>query len=264
MKFINRILTYVFLSCLLLACSPSDHNQIRIGTVSGPETELVETAREVLKKEHISLQIVEFTDYTLPNTALYDGSIDINMFQHLPYLEVENKARGYDLVPIGKTFVYPMGLYSKKYKRLIDIPNESIVAIPNDPTNEARALLLLHAAGLITINTNNILSLTPREVKSNPKSLQFKELDAAQLTRTLSDVALAVINTNYAIPAGIIPKRDALFLESKDSPYANIIVAKKSNAQNPRLLEVVKALQSKAVLEKANQLFKEQAIPAWN
>ena len=246
----------------LVGCGRSD--TLKVGTISGPETELMETAKDVLKSKYdMPLDIVEFSDYSLPNTALQDGAIDANMFQHQPYLDAENKARGYDLITVAKTFIYPMGLYSQKIKSLDALPNKAIVAIPNDPTNEARALLLLQQAGLIKLKNNDLSALTPDAVSSNPKQLQFRELDAAQLPRTLEDVTLAAINTNYAIPAGLIPKRDAIVLESKDSPYANILVVRNKDRDNPKIKKLILALQSDQVKNKAKTLFKDQAIIAW-
>lgn len=262
MKNFYKILCAIIISVCIIACSKSD--TLKVGTIAGPETELMETAKSVMEKEYQTpLKIVEFSDYSLPNTALNDGAIDANMFQHLPYLQAEKKARGYKLEVIAKTFIYPMGLYSKKIGSLRALKQKDIVAIPNDPTNEARALLLFEKAGLITLKHHQLANLTPNAIATNPKDLQFKELDAAQLPRTLEDVAVAAINTNYAIPAGLIPKRDALYLESKDSPYANIIVVRAKDRNNPKIEKLVKAFQSEAVQAKARALFKDQAIVAW-
>ena len=207
--------------------------------------------------------MVEFSDYSIPNAVLADGSIDANIFQHLPYLEAANKAHGYELVPIAKTFVYPMGIYSHRMKSLKAIPSGAQVAIPNDPSNEARALLLLEKAGLITLKEGAGINATPMDVASNPHKFKFKELDAAQLPRVLPDVDLAVINTNFAVPAGLTPSNDALFLEDKDSPYANIVVVRQADKDDPKIALLIKALQSEEVLQKAKELFHDQAIVAW-
>lgn len=260
-----RVLTLLILSLFLLtACQKENSNILKIGTITGPETLLMDVAKEVAKNKYgLEIDVVEFSDYSIPNTVLADGSIDANMFQHLPYLIAANKAHGYDLVSIAKTFVYPMGIYSDRMKSLKDIPNGAKVAIPNDPSNEARALLLLEKAGLISLKEGAGINATPMDVASNPHQFSFKELDAAQLPRVLPDVDLAVINTNFAVPAGLTPSDDALFLEDKDSPYANIVVVRKADKTDPRFTQLIDALHSEEVLQKAKELFHGQAIQAW-
>ncbi|MCL5273101.1 MAG: MetQ/NlpA family ABC transporter substrate-binding protein [Gammaproteobacteria bacterium] len=258
-----RILSYLVLILSLVACSskPSP-NTLVVGTIAGPETELIEAAKEVAEKEYgLTIKIVEFNDYNLPNEALEDGSLDANVYQHLPYLKAAILAHGYNLQAIGRTFVYPMGIYSKKYKSLKEIPDNSIIAVPNDPSNEMRAFLLLEESHLITLNDATNAGLP--SIESNPKKLQFKEMDAAQLPRILPDVAAAVINTTFALPAGLNPANDALLTENKDSPYANIIVIRKDTKKRPQLDLFVKALNSEQVKAKAKKLFGDAAIPAW-
>lgn len=239
-------------------------NVIKVGTIAGPETQLMEVAKEVAKEEYgLDVEIVTFTDYNQPNEALNDGSIDANMFQHLPYLQQSIAAHGYKIVPIGKTFVYPMSIYSKRYQNLAQIPKGGVVAIPDDPSNEARALLLLQQAKLITLKDGGSPTSTPMDIVGNRYKLKIKSLDAAQLPRVLPDVAIAVINTNYAVPAGLYPNRDALFSEGKDSPYANLLVVRADETTDPNLLHLVAALHSPQVLEAAQKLFNGQAVPAW-
>lgn len=256
------------LLCLLLvtalaACSQESPNTLRVGTISGPETELMQAAKKVAQKDYdLNVKIIEFNDYNIPNIALNDGSLDANVYQHLPYLEAMIQTRGYPLIAIGKTFVFPTGIYSDHIKSLDELKQGAIVAIPNDPSNETRALLLLQAQGLITLE--KVSNPTLLNIKDNPKGLKFKEMDAAQLPRVLPDVALAVINTNFALPAGLNPKKDAIALENKDSPYANLIVVRKDTQKMAQLKLLVKALNSKPVAEKAKQLFNDQAIPAWS
>jgi D-methionine transport system substrate-binding protein len=245
----------------LFACT-NNKDSITVGTISGPETALMEVAQKVAHKKYgLTINIKTFSDYVIPNIALNDGSIDANVYQHLPYLEAAIKNRGFDLVAIGKTFIYPMGVYSKKLTNLSLIKNSAIVALPNDPSNEARALLLLQKAGLITLT--KIYDATVLDIKTNPKKLQFKTMSAAQLPRVLNDVDIAVINTNFAVASDLSPQKDSLFLENKDSPYANIIVVRRADKDNPKLKLLVKALNSKQVLDKATKLFKSQALPAW-
>lgn len=266
MKRIFFALTIIFFIGIT-GCKPSMRadNLIRVGTIAGPETELMETAKQVAKAEYdLNVEIITFNDYIQPNAALAEGSLDANMFQHKPYLDAQIKARGYDLTAVARTFVYPMGIYSKKIKALVDLPPGALVGIPNDPTNEGRALLVLQAAGLITLSPGSGLKATPQNILLNPKALVIKELDAAQLPRTLEDVTIAVINTNYAIPAGLTPTQDALYVESSDSPYANLLVVKTKDIDDQDVKHLIEALQSQAVLDKANTLFPGGgAVPAW-
>ncbi|HHF7348056.1 TPA: MetQ/NlpA family ABC transporter substrate-binding protein [Legionella feeleii] len=257
-----RFFSILVLLVSLVACHKPSPNTLTIGTIAGPETDLVETAKEVAEQKYgLTIKIVEFNDYNLPNEALQDGSLDANVYQHLPYLQAANKAHGYDLEAIGKTFVYPTGIYSKKIKKLNQLPDKATIAIPNDPSNEARALLLLQKAGLITLKKTDLASVS--DITSNPKHLAIKELDAAQLPRILDDVDAAVINTTFAIPAGLSPSRDAIYVEGKDSPYANLIVIRRDSPKKAQLEEFVKAMNSKEVKNKAQELFGDAAIPAW-
>jgi len=269
MKTLKNFLILAFTTLLLglSACQNQDasNKTIKVGTISGPETALMEVAKQVAKKQYdLNIKIIQFSDYALPNIALNDGSIDANVFQHQPYLDETIAARNFDLVTIGKTFIYPMGIYSKKYQDLDKLPAGSTVGIPNDPSNEARALLLLQKAGLIILKPQVSSNATRLDVITNPKQLKFKELTAAQLPRALDDVDLAVINTNFAVPAGLSPNRDALYKEGSDSLYANIIAVRASDANKPELKALVEALNSKPVLDKAKQLFNGQALPAWD
>ena len=215
------------------------------------------------EKYKLNIIIVEFNDYPLPNQALADGSIDANLFQHQPYLDAAVKAKQFPITAIGKMFIYPMGVYSSKWKDLDHLNDKAIVAIPNDPANETRALLLLQQGGLIKLRPHSSDIATVQDIAKNPKHLQFKELDAAQLPRILPDVDLAVINTNYALLAGLSPSENALLKEAASSPYANIVVVRSAEKDAPKFQRLLEALHSEPVLEKAKALFKNQAIPAW-
>lgn len=257
-----RYLTCFILLLSLAACDKPSPNTLSIGTIAGPETQLIETAKQIAEKKYgLKINIVEFNDYNLPNEALEDHSLDANVYQHLPYLKTAIKAHGYNLQAIGRTFVYPMGVYSKKIKTLAQLPNKAIIALPNDPSNEMRALLLLEKAGLIQLKKSGGSGL--QDIESNPKQLEFKEMDAAQLPRVLPDVDLAVINTTFALPAGLSPSKDALLAEGPDSPYANIIVIRRDTLKRHQLELFVNALNSKEVKDKAQVLFGDAAIPAW-
>lgn len=259
-----RFFSLLFLFLSLSACHKPTPNTLTIGTIAGPETDLVETAKEVAQKQYgLTIKIVEFNDYNLPNEALQDGSLDANVYQHLPYLEAAMKGHGYDLEVIGKTFVYPTAVYSTKIKSLDKLADNSTIAIPNDPSNEARALRLLQKAGLISLKSADINIASTADIADNPKHLIIKALDAAQLPRILADVDAAVINTTFAIPAGLSPSHDAIYLEGKDSPYANLIVARRNSNKKTQLDEFVKALNSQEVQDKAKELFGDAAISAW-
>lgn len=258
MRFLNLFL----LIFSLVACNKPSPNTLIIGTIAGPETDLVATAKEIAKnKYNLDVKIVEFNDYNLPNEALQDGSLDANVYQHLPYLQEVIKAHGYNLQAIGKTFVYPTGIYSDKIKHLDQIKDGATIAIPNDPSNETRALLLLEKAGLISLKETKTATIA--DISDNPKNLKIKELDAAQLPRILADVDAAVINTTFAVPAGLSPSHDAIYVEDKDSPYANLIVIRGDSTKKPQLELFVKAMNSPEVSDKAKTLFGDAAIPAW-
>lgn len=259
-----RLLLILSLFMLAACKKENDTNIIKVGTISGPETALMEVAKEVAKKDYnITVKIVPFTDYVLPNQALAEGSIDANMFQHKPYLDKTIDAKKYELTVIGKTFIYPMGIYTIKHKRLHDIPEKSVVAIPNDPSNEARALLLLQKAGLIELKNSGNTDSTLSSITSNPKNLVFKEIDAAQLPRVLPDVDLAVINTNYAILANLVLSRDSIYDEDITSLYANVVVVNTKDKDREEFKKLMLSLHSPEVVEKAKELFKGQAIKAW-
>ncbi|MFU8798235.1 MAG: MetQ/NlpA family ABC transporter substrate-binding protein, partial [Gammaproteobacteria bacterium] len=207
---------------------------------------------------------VTFNDYYMPNVALNDQSIDANAFLHQPFLEQIILKSSFDIIPFGKTFIYPMGIYSKKYKSLQDVPNGVTVAIPNDPSNQARALLLLEKAGLITLQRNVNIFATPMDIEQNPKNIIIKPMDAALIARIYNSVDLAAINTTFALPMQLLPHRDGLVAEGPESFYANIIAIRSDDKRNPDLEKLVRAFQSKEVIKKAEKLFQGQAIPAWD
>lgn len=253
--------------CLgLVACHAKQRssNEIVVGTITGPETQLMEVAKKVAKQKYdLDVRIITFEDYVMPNRALAEGELDANMFQHQPYLDVVIEKKAYPFITIGKMYIYPMGMYSQKFQTLDKIPQKATIGIPNDPSNQARALRLLAKANLIQIPNKDDLSLTPKTILANPKNLQFKEVPAAQLPRLLPELDAAIINTNYAIPAGLTPSKDAIFLEDKDSPYANIVVIRTEDKDNPKFQQFMEALHSAEVQSEAKNLFQDQAIPAW-
>lgn len=225
----------------------SKSNVLAVGATPVPHAELLNLIKDDLAAEGIELKVVEFTDYVTPNMALDAGDIDANFFQHLPYLESFITERNLSLASAFGVHVEPLGLYSASMKNISELKNGASIAIPNDPTNEGRALLLLQAKGLIKLSASAGLEGTPRDITENPRGLRFRELDAAQLPRSLGDVDAAVINGNYAMEAGFNPVRDALILEGAESPYVNIMAVKKGNENDPRIAALKKALCSQKV-----------------
>ena len=236
---------------------------LKVGVTAGPHAQILEIVKKVAERDGLKLQIVEFNDYVQPNAALANGDLDINSYQHQPYLDNTVKDRGYKLVSIAQTVTFPIGLYSKKVKTLDQIPAGGRIAIPNDPTNGGRALLLLADKGLIKLKPEAGLKATPIDVIDNPKKLKIIELDAAQLPRALDEVDAAAVNTNYALPAGLVPTRDAIALEDPRSPYANVIAVRAQDKDNPAYKKFVKAYHSDEVKQFIAKEFKGSLIPAW-
>lgn len=237
---------------------------LRLGVIAGAEEQVAEVAAKVAKEQYdLDVELVAFSDYVTPNVALSDGSLDINAFQHQPYLDKQIEDRNYELVAVGKTFVYPIAAYSKVIKSLDELEDGAKVAVPNDPTNLGRTLLLLEQQGLIEVNPEAGLAATPLDITANPKQLKIIELEAPQLPRSLDDVTFAVINTTYASQIDLLPGRDSLFVEDKDSPYTNLIVARKDNQDDERVQTFVKAYQSEEVYEAALELFKGGVVKGW-
>jgi D-methionine transport system substrate-binding protein len=219
---------------------------LSVGATPVPHAELLNLIKSDLAAKGITLKVVEFTDYVRPNVAVITGELDANFFQHIPYL-ASNEEWSAKLVSAFGVHVEPFGVYSVKHKNINDLPNGATIAIPNDPSNGGRALLLLQAKGLITLKAGVGLTATSRDITSNPKNLRFRELEAAQLPRSLQDVDAAAINGNYALEAGLNPVKDSLIIEGADSPYVNIIVVQKGKENDPRIVALKSALLSKKV-----------------
>lgn len=241
------ILSVVSVFAQAAAETQSSTTKIVVGATPEPHAALLSLVVDDLAAQGITLEIKEFTDYVTPNDAVEYGEIDANYFQHIPYLESFNTEHGYHLVNAGGIHVEPIALYSSKYSSLSDIPNGAVIAIPNDPTNEGRALLLLQSAGLIKLRADAGLEAIPLDITENPKNFKFSEIEAATLPRVLSDVDAAIINGNYAIPAGLVATRDGLFVEGADSPYVNVIAVKEGNENNPAIKALIEALKSDEV-----------------
>ncbi|WP_311514999.1 MetQ/NlpA family ABC transporter substrate-binding protein [Oligella urethralis] len=238
-------------------------DKLSIAVTPVPHAEILEHIKPALKEAGVDLDIKVFTDYVQPNQQVADGQIDANFFQHKPYLDSFNKERGTDLVSVGLVHVEPFGAYSKKIDNIENLKEGARVAIPNDPSNGARALLLLEKNGLIKLKDPENLLATSRDVSENPKQLKFTELEAATLARVLDDVDLALINTNYAIEAGLNPLEDALIIEGSESPYANLVAVKAGNEKDGRVEKLLKALQSEDVKKFIADKYKGAVVPAF-
>ena len=219
---------------------------LSVGATPVPHAELLNLIKDDMAAQGITLKVVEFTDYVQPNMAVLSGELDANFFQHIPYLE-SNEEWSSKLVSAFGVHVEPFGLYSAKYKSVNDLPNGASIAIPNDPSNGGRSLLLLQSNGLLTLRSGVGLTATPRDIVDNPKNFRFQELEAAQLPRSLQDVDAATINGNYALEAGFNPLKDSLIIEGADSPYVNIIVVQKGKENDPRIAALRRALLSQKV-----------------
>lgn len=245
--------------------SDASSTVIRVGASPSPHAEILEFAKDQLAAKGYELDIVEFTDYVMPNVALYEGDLDANFFQHTPYLDNYNEQNSTDLVSACKVHFEPMGLYSEILTSVSDVAKGSKVGVPNDPTNEARALNLLEAQGLISLREGAGLNATPLDIDENPLNLEFVELEAAQLPRNLSEFAIAAINGNYAIEAGILDK--VIVNEAADSEsaqeYANILAVRNGELETDKTKALVEALTSDETREFINTQYEDQFIPVF-
>ena len=276
-KFTALVLSLCLLVCLAASCGKKKEDKvsgssevkkpvtIKVGASVTPHAEILGVAKELLAKEGYTLEIVEFNDYVLPNTSVEDGELDANYFQHRKYLADFNEENGTHLVEVVPVHYEPFGIYAGKTKSLEELADGAKIAVPNDGTNEGRALLLLEAQGLIKLKENVGFTATKLDIVENPKNLEIQELDAAQLVRALSDVDLAVINGNYAIQGGLNAGKDALAVEDKDSEatqtYANVLAVKEGHEKDAGILALAKALQSEEVKKFIEENYDGAVIP---
>ncbi|STZ07819.1 28 kDa outer membrane protein [Moraxella caprae] len=246
------------------ACPAGDPNKIKVGVMSGPEHKVAEVAAKVAQEKYgLVVEYVEFNDYALPNTAVSKCDLDANAMQHKPYLDKDSQEKKLDnLVIVGNTFVYPLAGYAKKIKSISELKDGAIVAVPNDPSNLARALILLEKQGLIKLKDNTNLFSTSLDIVENPKQLKIKEVDTSIAARALDDVDLAVVNNTYAGQVGLTAN-DGVFIEDKDSPYVNIIVARADNKDSDAIKNFVQAYQSDEVEAEAKNQFKDGVVKGW-
>ncbi|GAA0477224.1 lipoprotein NlpA [Tatumella punctata] len=253
---------------LLTACDKTseDSNHIRVGVINGAEQDVAEVAKQVaLKKYGLHVDLVGFSGSLLPNDPTANKELDANVFQHRPFLAEDNQARGYHLVAVANTFVFPMAGYSRKIHNVSELKSGDTIAIPNDPTNLGRALLLLQKEKLITLRSGTGLLPTAADITSNPLRLNIMQLEGAQLPRVLDDpkVTVAIISTTYLQQTGLSPVRDGIFIEDKNSPYVNVIVTREDNKDAPNVKKFIQAYQSPEVAAAANIIFNGGAVKGW-
>ena len=252
-------------SLLILSGCTKDKqaNVLKVGVISGPEAELMYIAAQEAEQKGLKVKVIEFQDYMTPNIALDNGSIDVHAYHTRHYMENIVQTRGSRLVELGKTFIYPMAGYSKKIKTLGDLKQRSTIAVPNDPSNGGRALLLLHHQGVIKLKDPKNRTSTPKDIESTIKEVRVIAMDAAQLPRALQDVDIAVINSTYALGAKLDPIKDGLFSDKTDDFYANTVVTLQKKQDDPRITQLIESYHSNAVIKKARELFGKSAIPTW-
>ncbi len=270
LKGLGLATTLLLSAVLLSSCSSSssstdDENaKLTVGASPVPHAEILRVVEDDLLEQGIELEIVEFSDYALVNPATVDGSLDANFFQHGPYLETYNNEHSQNLVSVGPVHIEPLGIYSQSISSLDELKEEDKVSIPSDPTNETRALELLEENEIITLDKEGKEHLTPIDIEENPLNLEFIELDSAQLPRTISEVAISVINTNYALEGGFDPVNDAIAIEDGEtSPYSNVLVVNEGNENNEEILALYDALTSEEVKTFINENYGGAVIPAF-
>ncbi|AWX54037.1 ABC transporter substrate-binding protein [Brevibacillus brevis] len=236
---------------------------LKVGASPVPHAAILKFVQPKLKEQGVNLEIKEFTDYVQPNVQVNEKQLDANFFQHKPYLEDFNKGQNMNLEPVVAVHIEPFGAYSKKVKSVDELADGATIALPNDPTNSGRALALLEKNGVIKLKEGAGISGTVKDVVENKKNLKFKEVEAAMLPRVLEEVDLALINTNYALEAKLVPTKDALFIEDKDTPYANFLVARPDNKDSEAIQKLAKALNSPEVKKFIEDEYKGAIVPAF-
>ncbi|MBE3553918.1 MAG: MetQ/NlpA family ABC transporter substrate-binding protein [Thermicanus sp.] len=271
MKKIVFFLTAIFLMISLTACGGTGGNGgnvLKVGATPVPHAEILnDVVKPELAKQGITLEVVTFQDYQLPNTQLAEKQLDANYFQHLPFLETTNKEKGYTLVPVAGVHIEPVGVYSnkeKKYTSIDQVPDGATIAVTNDPSNLGRFLALLEKNGLIKLKEGVGTNGTLQDIAENPKNYKFLSMDPPLLPRAIEDpkVDIAVINTNFALQAGLNPLKDALILEDKDSPYVNILVTRTDNKDDPKIKKLAEVLTSDAIKNYIEEKYKGAIVPA--
>ena len=259
----KKLITAAVAALSLAAAGTAAAEKLSVAATAVPHAEILNLIKPELAKQGVELEVKVFTDYVQPNVQVAEKRLDANFFQHKPYLNEFNKGKGTHLVPVVAVHVEPFGAYSTKHKTLAALPEGGTVALPNDPTNGGRALLLLDKAGVIKLKDKSNILATTKDIAENPKKLKFREIEAATLPRILPQVDLALINTNYALEAKLNPGKDALAIEGAESPYANWLVTRDDNQNAPAVKKLAAALQSDAVKRSIQTQYKGAVVPAF-
>ncbi len=258
-------ITVLASSALLTACS--DNNEptaLKVGAMAGPEAEVVAIAKSIAKQKYnLDVEVITFTDYVSPNRALAEGSIDINAFQHKPYLDAQIEQRGYEITAVANTFVYPISAYSTSIKSIDELKEGSKIAVSNDPSNLGRSLLLLEKQGIIALKAGVGINATELDITANPYNVDIVKLEAPLLVANLEDVALAIINNTFAAKINITPKPAIIFVEDKESPYVNLIVSRIENKDSEQVKQFIAAFQTQEVYQEAQKRFNDAVVKGW-
>ena len=237
--------------------------ELKIGVSPVPHADIINFVAPTLEKEGVQVKVIEFNDYVQPNLALAEKELDANFFQHKPYLETFSKAHKLNLAVLTAVHLEPMGVYSKSIKNVADLPDGAKIAVPNDPTNGGRALKVLETAGILKVRPEAGILASPADSVDNPTQVKIVEVEAAQLPRALDDVDAAVINSNYALAAKLNPTKDAIAIESKDSPYANVVVVRAGDENRPELQKLKNALLTPEVKKFLEEKYQGAVVPAF-
>lgn len=237
--------------------------EIKIGVTPGPHAQIMEKVKEIAAEDGLQIEILEFSDYVVPNQALNDGELQANSFQHKPYLDNQVRDRGFEIVDVAYTVNFPMGIYSEKHESFEALPDGATIGIPNDPTNGGRALLVVADSGAIKLDPEKGLNVTIADITENPKNFNFVELDAAQLPRSLADTDASAINTNYALEAGLDPANDPILKEGAKAPYVNLIAVNTADKDAEWVAKLVAAYHNDEVKAFVDETFKGSVLTAW-
>ncbi len=259
----KKFIILLFCALLSLTSCSKQEKTLKVAATASPHAEMLECIKSDLDKQGIDLEIIVVDDYNIPNRLLADGEVDANFFQHAPYLDSQVKMFHYPIQSLAKIHIEPMGVYSKKIHSLSDLQPKAIISIPNDPTNEARALALLHHNGIITLDDPDNVQASVLNITQNPKEITFVEMDAAMLPRTLQDVEASIIPTNFALQADLKPTKDALLREDSTSHYANIIAIRKGDETRPEIIALKQAMTSEKMRVLINEKYKGAIIPVF-
>ena len=252
----------------IISCGSNSSNSVKkeklkVAATAIPAGEVLEVVKEDLLKEGVDMEIIIFNDYIQPNKVLQSKEVDVNLFQHVPYMENFAKKHGFEMVSVGKIYLPTLALYSKKIKNISELKNGDTILLPNDPTNLARSLILLDKSGIIKLSDNKKMDSTLKDIVENPKNIKFNELSAEQLAPRLPEVAASIVNSSFALDAGLSYKEDGILAEGKDSPYANALVTLKGNENDERIQKLVKALQSEKIKKFIEEKYNGSIVPAF-